>query len=203
MKAVITADIIQSSKMPAGVWMEALKSVLKKFGKQGKSWEIYRGDEIQLLLDHPEEAFLAAVTIKAEIRKSDFDARISIGLGEMDYSGTSIKESNGSAFVNSGRNLELLKSSKNQSLSIKSDDEDFDENFNLIFKLLENLFEKWKTSTATSVSSYLEHKNLSQTQIAEKMGITQGALSRALKRGGLDSILETDDYFRKKVKKQA
>lgn len=203
MKAVITADIIQSSKMPAGVWMEALKSVLKKFGKQGKTWEIYRGDEIQLLLDCPENAFLAAITIKAEIRKSDFDARISIGLGNMDYAGNSIKESNGTAFVHSGRNLELLKNNKNQSLSIKTDDDDFDENFNLIFKLLENIFEKWKTSTATSVSSYLEHKNLSQTQIAEKMGITQGALSRALKRGGLESLLETDDYFRKKVRKQA
>ncbi len=200
MKAVITADIIQSSKMSPDNWMDALKKVLKKFGKQGKEWEIYRGDEIQLLLNHAEESFWAAMIIKTEIRKNDFDARISIGLGEMDFAGANIKESNGTAFVHSGRNLELLKNSKNQSLSIKSDFENFDENFNLIFKLMENQFEKWKISTANSLSNYFDHKNLSQTQIAEKLGITQGAFSRALKRGGLDNILETDQYFRKKIK---
>lgn len=200
MKAVLTADIIQSSKMSSDMWIDALKKVFDKFGKQGKEWEIYRGDELQLLLESVEEAFLVSIIIKTEIRKNDFDARISIGLGEMDFEGSNIKESNGTAFVNSGRNLEAMKNSKNQSLSLKSDNVDFDENFNLIFRLLENQFEKWKPGTVTSLSGYFENKNLSQTQIAEKLGITQGAFSRALKRAGLDTILEIDAYFRKKTK---
>ena len=199
MKAVLTADIIKSSQISSEQWMEPLKKVLSKYGSQGTEWEIYRGDEIQLLLKDPQRAFSAAIALKTVLRKHDFDARISIGLGDLSYKGSNIKESNGTAFIHSGRNLEALKSSKLQTLSIKSSYVDYDENFNLLFRLLENQFEKWKPGTVTSMAAYFEHKNESQTQVADKLGITQGAFSRALKRGGLENILDLDRYFRKKT----
>ena len=199
MKAVITADIINSTKSSSTSWIDVLKKALKNFGIEGKDWEIYRGDEFQMLLENSEMAFLTAITIKSALKISSFDAKIAIGLGEVDYLGNHIKESNGSAFINSGRMLDELKFNKDQTLSIKSKEDNFDENFNLIFLLLENTFEKWTESTATALLTYLENKDLNQNTIAERLKISQSAFSQALKRGNSEAILATDLYFRKKI----
>lgn len=198
MRAVLTADIINSTNLQPEIWMEPLKKLLKTFGEERTAWEIYRGDEIQLLLQNASDSFYTAILLKTELKKVDSDVRISIGLGTVDFLGENIKEHNGSAFQYSGRNLDELKNSS-QTLGIKSDCAEFDENFNLIFKLLEGQFEKWKSSTATSLSQYFQHHEKKQTEIADQLGITQGAFSRALKRGGLENIQETDAYFRKKI----
>lgn len=199
MKAVITADIINSTKIATKSWMDELKKALNIFGKENKDWEIYRGDEFQMILKKPNLAFSAAVIIKASLNIKNANAKISIGLGDIDFEGKSIKESNGSAFVNSGRNLEILKNSKTATLSIKSDNSDFDENFNLIFKLLELSFNKWTASTATAILAMLKNEELNQQEIADRLGISQGAFSRSLKRGNLDMIQKTEHYFRKKI----
>ena len=199
MKAVITADIINSTKWSTDYWMPTLKSEIKKHGSEGKDWEIYRGDELQLLIEKAEDVFLTALKIKIQLKKKSLDARISIGLGEIDFLGKNIKESNGSAFTHSGRNLEELKNGKTQSLSIKSGNENLDENLNLIFLLLEPTFEKWTENSAKALYQYLNSPELNQQEISEKLGITQGALSRALKRANLEGILETDKFFRKKI----
>ena len=199
MKAVLTADIINSSQHISEEWNIILKKSLKKFGKQGSDWEIYRGDEVQLLLKNPEESFFAALHIKSTLKKEHLDARISIGIGNVDFVAENVKESNGSAFINSGRNLELMKEHKFQTLSIKSDNENFDENFNLIFLLMEQIFEKWTSNSANSVWLSLNNMEMSQTEISEKLGISQGAFSRSLKRAGFEAAMETDRYFRKKI----
>ncbi len=198
MKAVITADIINSSQVESSQWINPLKESLSNFGEQGKYWEIYRGDELQIVLDEVQNAFAAAVRIKAELKKESMDARISIGIGEVNFIADNVKESNGTAFIFSGRNLEEMKKGKSQSLSIRADNVEFDENFNLIFQLMEPIFEKWTPSAAKSVLYAVENPNLNQIEIAEKMGISQGAFSRALKRANFESIQETDSYFRKK-----
>lgn len=197
MKAVLTADIINSTKSSSTAWIDVLKKALKNFGTEGKDWEIYRGDEFQMLLKDSKMAFLTAITIKAALKITSFDAKIAIGLGDVDYLGEHIKESNGSAFIHSGRMLDELKNNRDQTLSIKSTQENLDENFNLIFLLLENTFEKWTESTATALLTFLENQDLNQNQIAEKLGISQSAFSQSLKRGNADAIISTDQYFRK------
>ena len=199
MKAVITADIINSTQKSTKSWMDELKKALNIFGEENKDWEIYRGDEFQMILEKPEQAFRAAMIIKASLNVKIADAKIAIGLGEISFEGKTIKESNGSAFVNSGRTLEILKNSKTETLSIKSENSDFDENFNLIFQLLETSFGKWTESTATAILSVLKNPEQNQQQIAENLGISQGAFSRSLKRGNIDAVQATDKYFRRKI----
>ena len=201
MKAVITADIINSTRSSTNSWLDELKKALQNFGKEGKDWEIYRGDEFQMLLQDPEMAFLASITIKSALKITSFDAKIAIGLGNVDHHGKHIKESNGSAFINSGRTLGLVKNNKDQTLYIKSDDDDLDENFNLIFQLLENTFEKWTESSATALLAYLQNKDQNQQKIAQQLGISQSAFSQSLKRGNIDAVETTDQYFRKKIAK--
>jgi hypothetical protein len=67
MEAIITGDLINSRQVEPNEWMPALKKVLKKYGKEPKNWEIFRGDSFQLNTK-PEDALMAALLIKAEIK---------------------------------------------------------------------------------------------------------------------------------------
>ena len=58
MIAVLTGDIVDSTHQEKDAWLPALKSALINWGKEGKEWEIYRGDEFQLRLRHPERALV-------------------------------------------------------------------------------------------------------------------------------------------------
>ncbi|WP_304344591.1 helix-turn-helix domain-containing protein [Chryseobacterium koreense] len=45
----------------------------------------------------------------------------------------------------------------------------------------------------------LKNPKISQEEIAKKFKITQSSVSQRIKRANLDLILETDQYFRKKI----
>jgi len=84
MTAIVTADIINSRKLPSAYWITGLKDLLATFGKSPSVWEIYRGDEFQLEIKNPEDALLAAFRIKAYLKTIRLDARMSIGIGAKD-----------------------------------------------------------------------------------------------------------------------
>jgi hypothetical protein len=77
--------------------------------------EIYRGDSFQIVMERPEVSLKVATLIRSYLisktpqgEKNIWDARISIGIGEIDYVSTSIVVSDGEAFRLSGRGLDNL-----------------------------------------------------------------------------------------------
>ena len=112
MIAILTADIINSRKLPSKKWMDAFKAFLNTFGKSPNDWEIYRGDEFQIEIKNPEDALLIAVQIKSFFKSIHLDVRISLGFGDKTYKTRKITESNGSAFIRSGQKFETLKKQK-------------------------------------------------------------------------------------------
>ncbi len=89
-----------------------------------KIWEIYRGDEFQIRIA-AEKALEMAIQIKALIKTTkNLDVRIGIGLGDEDFRGAGVSESNGSAYQRSGRTLSLLKERK-INLAIATGDPEF------------------------------------------------------------------------------
>jgi len=48
MTAILTGDIVNSQKVDSKLWLKDLKAVLRKYGKNPYSWEIFRGDTFQL-----------------------------------------------------------------------------------------------------------------------------------------------------------
>ncbi|NND80583.1 MAG: hypothetical protein HKN53_11850, partial [Maribacter sp.] len=62
--AIITGDIINSRGHNTAVWMDSLKSFLLQFGDTPSTWEIYRGDEIQIRMPM-KQALYAALQLKA------------------------------------------------------------------------------------------------------------------------------------------
>lgn len=199
MKAIITADVINSTKLPSESLNADLRDVLKMLGNEKKDWEIYRGDEFQIRNEDPAQAFETVIFIKTCLISKGIDARFSIGIGGVSFEASSIKESNGEAYVFSGKTLEMLKDNKLQSIMLKTHNEDLDATFNLIFQYLEVVAQNWTESSANFIHQQMLMKDKNQTEIAAKLSVTQGAFSRGLKRANYDLIAETDKFFRKKI----
>jgi hypothetical protein len=148
--AVITGDIIQSSKLDPKTrrWlMQSLKAALEQWDDDfGITSELIRGDSFQCLIPDPELALQIALLIRTYVRSLNptaaydiyhrenaeishsrlltnwlFDVRISIGIGGIDYEGDTLAESDGEAFHLSGRALDRLKDGR-QNLAIVSKD---------------------------------------------------------------------------------
>lgn len=149
--AVITGDIIQSSKLDAETrqWLiSSLKSALVQWNEDfDMQSELIRGDSFQCLIPQPELALQIALLIRTYVRSLNptaaydiyhranpaisharlltnwlFDVRIAIGIGDIDYEGDTLAESDGEAFHLSGRALDRLKDGR-QNLAIISRDD--------------------------------------------------------------------------------
>lgn len=202
MIVILTADIINSRKLSSKKWMNDFKQLLNSFGKSPNDWEIYRGDEFQLEIKNPEDAFLIAFQIKAFFKSINLDVRMSLGFGDKTYKTKKITESNGSAFIRSGELFETLKKQK-INLAVNSGNPDFDEEFNLILQLSMSFMDSWLQQSAEFVLVAIKNPTLSQEEIGLKLGINQAAVSRRQKRSQFELMLQVERYFRKKVKSLA
>ena len=200
MISIITGDIIDSRNIAADIWLHALKEELGTIGSSPKVWEIYRGDSFQLEISDPTEALLNAIKIKAAIKSvAKIDIRMSIGVGEKTYDATTITESNGSAFINSGVKFGSLKKEK-QNLAIKTNWAKFDKEINLYLRLSLIVMDSWTENSAEIVKLAIENPTKSQAEIGTLVGIKQTAVSQRLKRAYFDELLEVNDMYKAKIR---
>lgn len=200
MIAVITGDIIGSGKTDTANWLKALKDRLDRFGTSPKDWEIYRGDEFQLEIEQPEEALTKAFQIKSCIKTfKSLDARMAIGLGEKSYEGDSVSQSNGTAFINSGRQFDVLKKQK-VTMAVTSPQPAFDKEINLMLKLAMTTMDKWSVVSAKLAELVFEDPDLLQEEIAKRLRIKQAAVSQRSRRAKLELMLELEGYYRYRLK---
>lgn len=198
MIAVITGDIINSRKVSTEIWISQLKEFLSKTLKQKDQWEIFRGDSFQIEIE-VENALHLAMCIKALIKSNNtIDVRMAIGIGEKEYQGSKVIESNGSAFVHSGESFEIL---KNDTFIIKTPFAEFDDYFNPILKLLGFISSNWKPITAETIFYALTHPHLLQKEMAENLSKDKTTINKALKRGGFDEFQEVFNLYTKKVER--
>lgn len=210
MIAVISGDIIGSRKLEnQGIWLNPLQDLLNAWGESPKDWKLERGDFFQVEVPEIEEALKKALQIKALIKKikpldkqkkaNSIDVRLAIGIGDKTYSGDTISISNGSAFVNSGEKLDILKK-ENITLGIKTSNSEFDEEINLYLELLSLFADKWSVSSAELIEVVLNKPSKTQAEIGKILGIKQSGVSRRWKRANMDEVLEVEKMYRKKIK---
>ncbi|NJB82700.1 SatD family protein [Wenyingzhuangia aestuarii] len=198
MKAVITADIVNSRKVAPAIWLTALKQTLNTIGEEYITWELYRGDSIQLLTT-PNEALRIAILLKAVIKQiPGLDIRIGIGIGKITYRSEKVTSSNGPAFINSGEAFDGLKKS---TLSIKTDWKEIDEVLNIMLDLATLTLDNWKPAMAEVVQKQLEHPDAKQIEIAEMVHKKQSNVSYSLKSAGYDEIMKCVYYYEKEIQK--
>lgn len=194
MIAVITGDIVNSENYNASDWMSILKNHLESLGTSPLDWEVYRGDEFQVKLP-VNKALKVAIHLKAQIKKvKNLDVRMAIGIGAETYVGSSVSESNGTAYKRSGRMFNTLKASK-LNLEIATGNKRHDKTLNLILKLGLDFMDDWSVVSAEIVTIVLGNPNVSQKEIAKQLGIKQSAVSQRYKRARLNLVLNMLDFY--------
>lgn len=200
MICIITGDIKGSRRAKSANWLEGIKQLFQKFGKNPTDWEIYRGDEFQLEVKNSEEALLVAFQIKAYLRTISLDARMSIGLGDKTYKAKRISESNGSAFINSGEAFNLMKKNKT-TLVLQSSNKDFNQEINLLLRLGLSFMDNWLSQQAEFVLLAIQNPDFSQEEIGELLKINQAAVSKRRKRANFDLLMEINTAYVEKLKR--
>lgn len=194
MIALLTGDIVRSATVSPGLWLPVLQRFLNKQGRTPGTWEIFRGDSFQFKCA-PESAFHKFLLLKSTIRQiAGLDVRISMGIGTIDYKAARITESNGTAFVRSGRTFDRMK--EKQYLAISTGDETTDKTLDLLMRFASLVMDNWSSATAETVQIILENPQWNQQQVAEKLKINQSAVSQNRSRGQLDLILDLNEYYK-------
>lgn len=209
MIAIITGDIIASRKLVnQEKWLSPLKTLLASWGNNPRDWKLDRGDFFQVEITNIEEVLKKALEIKALIKKvtpvdehkkiSTIDVRLAIGIGEKSYTGESISESNGSAFINSGEKFDVLKK-ENITMGIKTPWQALDEEMNLYLKLAGTFMDRWSVSSAELMQIILNNPNITQEEIGKRLGIKQNSVSGRWNRANVNELLEVEKIFRKRI----
>lgn len=193
MVAILTGDIKNSSEHRATEWLPHLKEALSKFGKEPKTWEIYRGDSFQLETT-PEKALEAAIYIKACIKQlRQMDVRIAIGVGQKTYDVEKITQSNGPAFVNSGKCFENL---KKQTLALKTNNKKLDETLNLLIQLATLTMDNWTPAISKTVKTAMENPEMNQKELASILKKSQGNISEELNKAGFEEVQKMIHFYK-------
>lgn len=201
MKTTITGDIVYSQSVEKpDIWLNPLKKLFLKFGDSPADWEIYRGDSFQLTVA-TKDAVRVAILIKSVIKKQKskkLDVRLAIGVGKEDVYANRVSEAYSEAFVYSGQLLDALKEKKIH-LGIKSPWNDFDKEFNMMFKLSLVIMNSWTSNSAEVAELLFSISGITQVEIAEKLGIAQSSVNDRIKRGAIYEIMEMEQYFRERI----
>jgi hypothetical protein len=206
-KAVITADIIQSTKLTIENrnWLnekinESLiflnKNPLLNIGQV--DFEKYRGDSFQCLVHNPKMALRTALLIKTYIKslylsehtvglfttRKSFDVRLSLALGEVEMETGELATSDGEAFRLSGRRLDDMKKEK-RTFYITTND-DYKEELDTESFLLDTLLSS--TTALQCEVMYWKIYGQNETWIAESLKINQSAVNQRSTGGGWQAI---------------
>jgi hypothetical protein len=226
LKAVITGDIIQSTRLPSEQKMAIFNSIKKYLKLLGKNYtmksEVFRGDSFQCLITDPADALRVALLIKTFIRslnptemyhimrESDkkkgtntfftswiFDARLAIGIGKTELETKTLANSDGEAFYLSGFLLDDIKSSK-QHFAIASNDK-FSDEWKTESILLDAIIRRTTALQCEVINYKLELKT--ETEIANRLKIGQSAVNQRSNSGEWHAIEAMVDRFEKVYKK--
>jgi hypothetical protein len=196
--AVVTGDIIDSSSIEGKDQLnnelkKSFKLIEKKFKSKTftPSFNIFRGDSFQGVLANPENALRVGLLIRTTLKKSrdgdenlNWDTRISIGVGKVDYLPENISEGDGAAYRNSGPVLDKLKG--NFKLAITTPSDTINQELETSCALADAVMNKWTPAQAEIVYRLLQ--NTTQKEIGEALDISEAAVHYRVKAAGWFAI---------------
>ena len=198
MKGVITADIVHSSQISAEK-RKALLDTLKKVEKDLQKFceihiEVYRGDSFQVLVNEAGKVVLCAVLIRAMLKSKSWDARMSIGIGDVSYLNEHVTQSDGEAFWLSGRNFDDIGKSR---LRITTPEKGINEELVLTSAFADDIISNWSTKQAACIYQTLAG-GLNRKELAEQTGTTVqniGKTLRAAKESLIVAFIKRCEYL--------
>lgn len=197
--AVITGDIVNSTKPKNTRWQIYLKKVLQEYGKENIDWEIKKGDYFQIRIP-PQQALIVSLKIKATFKKisKSVDVRMSIGVGEEKYRKKKINLCTGEAYIFSGRGFDAL---KKESIVFYSSNKDINDIINTMLSLSSLTTNKWTPTQAKMFLIRLKYPNKSLSQLSTKMKKSTSTISEALKKLGYKELMMMNSIYQKLISK--
>jgi len=207
-KAVITGDIVRSELIALDkrdLLIQVLHQIVENLqDKSPMRMELFRGDSFQIVVDSPEMSLKIASMMRAGLKsntpkgsKTEWDARISIGIGTIDYQGDSIVTSDGEAFKLSGRGLDTMEKNR---LAVNTCWQDVNEELDAGLAFVDDLITGWSVNQANAV--YLSvGRGLSQANIASAIAKSQQNVSKTLTSAKESLLVRFSDRFEAIIKK--
>lgn len=196
MYAVITGDIVNSTKVDKEYYTVLLDALKKSFGQITSrytnggdpiTFDIFRGDSFQGVISKPELALGASLIIRSYLRKSQpekvsysWDARTAIGVGTIEYLPKKVSEGTGEAYKHSGTFLDKMKTE--QRLSVVTPWKEINDEMKSQAALLDAIIAKWSPQQAEIVLELLKGK--SRKTIGKEFDISQAAVHYRVKGAG-------------------
>jgi len=204
--AVLTGDIVKSREIsPRAQLIETLKEALETARQTHQAeYNIYRGDSFQMVIPAAHDAALVAIIIRSKLisrspkKSSTWDARVSIGIGDITFRGEKITESDGPAFLLSGNSMDEL-SKKNRRLIINAPWKQADRSLSLVTRFADDIISNWSRYSAETAFHSLVY-NESQSVLAKRLGKSQPTINKRISTAKLDLVRayvqHVNDYVR-------
>ena len=207
MVAVLTGDIVKSSKMPDNELKELMNqidSMLNRFKKvyHGLRYELFRGDSFQVVLFQPEHSIKLATLIRALVVQSSvdirhmYDVRISIGLGDINPLNDKVTTSNGQAFTYSGHQLDKMK--VRERLVFKSPNKTLNEDMTISSSMISVIISQWTLKRANIIFYML--CNVSREDICSQFHVSNSGLSAFLTASNYYELLNALQWSEERIK---
>ena len=176
-KGVITGDIVGSTNIRTE-YRAQLLNCLNTMREELQcvspfTMELFRGDSFQLLVEDPTAALKVAILLRAGLihntpdkENGMWDARISLGIGQVQFLSDSIVTSDGEAFQYSGRQLDTMNKMR---LAVKTPWDDIDQELAVSTAFVDDIIRGWSSKQAGMI--YLSLKTDSpKKKVAEFIG---------------------------------
>ncbi len=197
MDAIITGDMVQSTRIDDKELMlaelQSILTTLANAGWIGPGFDVYRGDSFQLLVKSPADALKTALVLRAMLMLNtpadspmDWEARLSIGLGDISYQAERLTQSAGSAFEYSGRELERMKN--RERIRFTSADEGLNDEFETSLALAEFILSRWSRESAETAMAHFFYSENQREMAENRFHISQPAVSGRFRAAGLDAL---------------
>ncbi len=216
-QAAISADIVSSTSLSRDS-MIGLHGRLKEYlammehRYEGFWGRIVRGDSVECILPHPEDAFEAAILLKAWVKSfesgeeerstrfSRYGLRVAIGIGEMKTVDRALDMMDGDAIYRSGRTLDRLVGRSKYAFSVSMDDEADEQALQVICSLVNQLLNHATARKCETLCARILSADSSET--AARMGISVSGVNQTLKDIGWSAIEQAIAYYRKILSKR-
>jgi hypothetical protein len=206
-KGVITGDLVNSTNI-ATEWrrtvVDALNTCVSDFMPITPiKIEMYRGDSFQVVVDKAEQTLSVAIALRAKLKASTpegndpWDARVSIGIGEITFENDHVVTSDGEAFRLSGRAFDSIGKKKLIMLTPWSE-------LNIAMEVNTRFADEIISSWTARQARVVYHSILSlkiQKEMAEELDMTRQNFNYHWGMSKAQLILDYIEYFKTLITK--
>jgi hypothetical protein len=190
--AVLTGDIVNSSRLPVAEEEELLKTLDRTLTPY--LHEYYRGDSFQVYIEDPLPALKIAlrcrslaISLTEDYESIPYDMRISIGIGRVEYPVKKLSNAKGEAFLLSGRHLDKI-SKTDIRLIIVTENELANIGLKTLASYINSIFDHMTARQAQVISRLLAGET--QQKIAEVLGKSKSSVHQLTVSGRWHEIEE-------------